>query len=279
MFDSCLVVSDMDGTLLNHHDYSFEAARPLLKQLEKAAIPVIFNTSKTFAELKDWVALLKNRHPFIVENGSAIYIPTGYFSEKFLLDSQPDYSSLEGYQVLLTGIDIQQIRVFIDTFSPAAIDLSSCSLQQAIEITGLTVPEARAAQDRQYSVPLLFDDADQQKAFTHEAKKAGFGILQGGRFLHILGQCDKGHSMQILKKLYEDYYQKKFALVVLGDSPNDLAMLQQADIPVIVQSPSSDLINFSHHSLIKTLTDAPQGWVDGVSAALDKIQIKLVKEK
>ena len=49
-----LVFTDMDGTLLDHHTYSFEAAKPALKALEEKDIPVVPTTSKTFAELQPW---------------------------------------------------------------------------------------------------------------------------------------------------------------------------------------------------------------------------------
>ncbi|MCK4707118.1 MAG: HAD-IIB family hydrolase, partial [Gammaproteobacteria bacterium] len=143
MFDRWLVVSDMDGTLLNHHNYRVKAALSMLQKLESSSIPVIFNTSKTFAELKDWVALLNNRHPFIVENGSAIYIPENYFADKFSANTLSDAKSESGYRIIVTGIEIQSIAEYVKKIAPDAIDLSRCSLQQAVEITGLTESEAR----------------------------------------------------------------------------------------------------------------------------------------
>ncbi len=278
MFDTCLVVSDMDGTLLNHHDYQFKAALPMLERLEDLKIPVIFNTSKTFAELKDWVALLNNRHPFIVENGSAIYIPQNYFPHNFQPEILTGLKYESGYQVLLTGIDIQPIKEFLKSQKPDAIDLTQCSLEQAVEITGLSGSDATAAQNRKFSVPLLFHDALQQQEFSDQAIRAGFGILKGGRFLHVLGRCDKGQSMQVLKSLYEDCYKKKYGIIVLGDSPNDIAMLQQADVPVIVKSPSSASFALDHPATIVTQSEAPEGWVEGIETAFERINITLEQE-
>ena len=270
MFDRWLVISDMDGTLLNHHDYRVDAALPMLQRLESASIPVIFNTSKTFAELRDWVALLNNRHPFIVENGSAIYIPENYFSEHFQAEYLSDARSESGFRILLTGIDIHSISAYVKKLVPDAIDLTQCSLEQAIDITGLTESEARAAQTRQFSVPLMFKDKDRQSAFADQAKQDGFGILKGGRFLHILGLCDKGQSMQQLKQLYELFYHKSYGLIVLGDSPNDQAMLEQADSPVIVKSPSSHSVAINHPDVFYSRSEAPEGWVEGIESALSK---------
>lgn len=275
MFERWLVISDMDGTLLNHHDYQVQAALPMLEQLELAGIPVIFNTSKTFAELKDWVTLLDNKHPFIVENGSAIYIPENYFPYGYKYEILSDVKTESGFRIIVTGIEIQSIKNYLKKIAPDAIDFTQCSLQQAIEVTGLTESESEAAQTRQFSVPLMFTDEIKQQAFAEQAKQDGFGILQGGRFLHVLGLCDKGKSMQLLKRLYGNLYQKSFGLIALGDSPNDLAMLEQADSPVIVKSPSSASIKLENPAAIVTRNEAPEGWVEGVEQALTKNQIKL----
>ena len=47
--------------------------------LEKIGMPVIPVTSKTFSEVLKLKNELNNNHPFITENGSAIYIPKSYF--------------------------------------------------------------------------------------------------------------------------------------------------------------------------------------------------------
>ena len=73
-----LIFTDMDGSLLDHHSYSFKPAVEMLDKLEIQGIPVIPITSKTKAELLPLRKQLNNSHPFIVENGAAIYIPRNY---------------------------------------------------------------------------------------------------------------------------------------------------------------------------------------------------------
>ena len=43
--DRTLVFTDLDGTLLDHETYSFEAARTTLERLEELSVPVVFNTA------------------------------------------------------------------------------------------------------------------------------------------------------------------------------------------------------------------------------------------
>lgn len=49
-----LVSTDLDGTLLDHHTYSWHAALPALQKCSELAIPVVLNTSKTLAEV-EWL--------------------------------------------------------------------------------------------------------------------------------------------------------------------------------------------------------------------------------
>jgi mannosyl-3-phosphoglycerate phosphatase len=64
-----LIFTDLDGTLLDHHSYSFSAALPALQRLRRFNIPLIPVTSKTLAELAPLMRELDNPHPCIAENG------------------------------------------------------------------------------------------------------------------------------------------------------------------------------------------------------------------
>lgn len=77
-----LVFTDLDGSLLDHHNYSYRDALPQLRALERLQIPVIPATSKTRSEISQLRDELANEHPFITENGAAVLIPVGYFAER-----------------------------------------------------------------------------------------------------------------------------------------------------------------------------------------------------
>ncbi len=271
MIDQLLIISDMDGTILNHHDYSYEAVLAQLAELEQQQIPLILNTSKTFAELKSWIGKLNIKHPSIVENGSAIFIPQGYFSDTVLKGQWVD-NSFAGYQVIVLGESIVTLAAFLSQHKPAAIDFSSCSVDEAIQLTGLNPQQAAEAQNRQYSIPLSFDNVEQEQEFSELARQHGFATLKGGRFLHLLGKTDKGLASQRLKQFYEAENKARYGVIALGDSPNDTAMLTQSDIAVVVNSPSSENLKPSTNELIRTQQQAPQGWNEGVQLALELIE-------
>ena len=75
-----LIFTDLDGTLLDHYTYLWEDAIPALEKLFLFDIPVILCTSKTKDESVYFRGQIGLDHPFIVENGAAIYSPLGYFA-------------------------------------------------------------------------------------------------------------------------------------------------------------------------------------------------------
>jgi mannosyl-3-phosphoglycerate phosphatase len=195
MLKNVLVFSDLDGTLLDHHTYSFAPALPMLQKLHSANIPVIPNTSKTFAELAELRQQIGLDGPFIVENGSAIYIPMLYFKV------QPeDTKSRNGYWVKeftkprkhwLTLIEKLKGR-FIGEFN----HFFNMSNQEIIAATGLSEKEARLAATREYGEPILWLGSDKTKTeFVQAVEILGASTLQGGRFLHLSGECDKGKAL------------------------------------------------------------------------------------
>lgn len=62
-----LILTDLDGSLLDADTYGYEAARPALKSLRDRGIPLIFCSSKTFAEVEPIRHEMENTVPFIVE--------------------------------------------------------------------------------------------------------------------------------------------------------------------------------------------------------------------
>jgi len=70
-----IIFTDLDGSLLDHSSYSFEPALESLLRIKELGIPLILCSSKTKAEMELYSERLQIKHPFIAENGSAIYFP------------------------------------------------------------------------------------------------------------------------------------------------------------------------------------------------------------
>ena len=264
-----LVVTDLDGTLLDHYSYSFDKAREALSRLQSLGIPLIPNTSKTSAELRPLRQQLGTNDPFIVENGSAIFLPRDRFpippgGSAF----SQDYYLVElgmGYKEIIDRLTPLKGRFSFNGFS----DMQSNEVQQ---LTGLEEDQVKRAMKRRFSEPLLWEDSESaREEFIAELDQAGLHTLQGGRFLHVLGNTDKGQALNRLRTIYEQLFSLSFTVIALGDSGNDVAMLEAADWPVIIRSPSHELPELQCDEPI-TLSEhnGPEGWNECIVALVDK---------
>jgi len=270
MHQHLLIYTDLDGSLLDHHSYSYAAAVPALKQLEKNKIPIIPATSKTYEELLPLRVELNNQHPFIVENGAAIYVPKGYFRteppthhlvssyEKSEFNCYVFSKCRETWQSLLQHLS----RFFPDEFITFA-QLGTSGIQSS---TGLSSTGAEKANSREFSEPLIWKSTEQRKqAFIAMLIEAGANVLQGGRFLNVTGNCDKGQALKWLSEYYKkDQKNEELISIAAGDSQNDVAMLEAANKAIIIRSPVAPSPLIRNPNQYQTQATGPEGWSEGI---------------
>jgi mannosyl-3-phosphoglycerate phosphatase len=262
MLSNPLVFTDLDGTLLDHHTYSFAAAKPMLTKLKNQRIPIIPNTSKTYAELTAIRQELGLNDPFIVENGAAVYLPIGYFPQ------QPSGTQIKnGFWVKEFSADRQRWIHILESLKPSFAGqfdhFSNMSTQQIIDCTGLSQQQAKLAATREFGEPVLWLGDEQRKiAFIQQLQKLGATPLQGGRFLHVSGKCDKGLALSWLRQEYISQQQLlECHAVALGDGQNDIAMLEAADIAVRILSPVNEPPKLARQHKVHTSKEyGPEGW-------------------
>jgi len=245
-----IVVTDLDGTLLDHHTYSYEPARPLLEKLRECGIAVIANTSKTRAEWLHMADEIGICDPFVVENGSAIYFPDGecvVFGEK----------RKRILEILKDLRDKYRFESYADW-----------DVAGVMEKTGLDQDSATRSADREFSEPLFWLGTEEEKsAFCEEIHSLGLNTLQGGRFLHVLGQTDKGKAVELLR----ERFPTDTKIIALGDGPNDIAMLKAADIGIVIATPTWRVLEFeSDNRIIRSESEGPLGWVETLSPLIEE---------
>lgn len=259
-----IISTDLDGTLLDHNTYKYHKAAPALEYCDDMQIPIIFNTSKTFSETEKLRKQLNNNHPFIIENGAAVYIPKEYF-ELPETSSVPRFDAGE-YWVYKFGINRSEILSRLTTFAASHPysykGFKSTTTRDLSRDTGLTLEQASAAKERQFSEPVAWlDKKDKLNEFSQHLKLFGLNCIQGGRYSHVIGQTNKAKPVLFLKELYEQKHNTVQTLISLGDSPNDREMLECADIAVVIESPShQDPILTTHPHLIRSRFQGPKGW-------------------
>ncbi|HDL19076.1 MAG TPA: HAD-IIB family hydrolase [Bacteroidetes bacterium] len=268
-----LIFTDLDGTLLDHYTYSWQEAEEALQQLFFLSVPLIFCTSKTKDESIAIRGELGVDHPFIVENGAAIYSPLGYFENAIF--NRTDC----GYEVKQFGVPYIKLCSFLtDCKKNLHIrlqgfgDLSTGEIQ---ELTGLSFYQAELSRRRNYSEPFRFPDEDSEKRLPELEKAAAernLKITKGGRFFHLSGPHDKGLAVRSLIDFYRGNEPGDWISVGIGDSLNDLAMLQNVQIPCLVKNAKNRYnVGITRQLSPKLAGDTgPAGW--------NKIVLQILRE-
>jgi len=84
---------------------------------------------------------------------------------------------------------------------------------------------------------------------------------KGGRFYHVIGLFDKGQAIDKSRGFFEQKYpNKEIVTIGLGDSPNDLPMLETVDIAIVVKSGRSAEMKLNNTNAIFSTQEGPAGW-------------------
>jgi mannosyl-3-phosphoglycerate phosphatase len=267
-----VIFSDLDGCLLDRQTYSFEPAQAALRLIKEKKIPLVLVSSKTRVEMEGYRRRLKNDHPFVSENGGAIFIPKGYFSFQF--SHEREWGK---YLVLELGTFYPQIiraLEFIKKETGIRIrGFHDLSEEDLVFLSGLTREEAAWAKKREYDEPFLIEGGEKEiKIVQEKIRQRGLNYVWGGRFHHILGKNDKGKAAQILKDLYKKEFSS-IQTVGIGDSLNDLPMLSAVDHPIFLKG-EEDLSEISPVKNLALLEETgPQTWNKAILSVLRELKI------
>ncbi|MEB3321779.1 MAG: HAD-IIB family hydrolase [Synechococcaceae cyanobacterium] len=222
------VVSDLDGTLLDHR-YDWSPAAGTLERLRQRGIPVIPCTSKTAWEVRRFRRAAGLCDPFIVENGGAV-LGEEAGGEWRLVLGRPAGELQDALAGIAAAIG-RPLRALAD-----------CSPAEVTALTGLRGEEARRAREREWSVPFLLPCGTAEAAARADwgpllgaAAARGLKVVLGNRMAHLIDAAtDKGRALDALRARCAAPGTRVLAL---GDSPNDEALLEAADVAVVVPGP------------------------------------------
>ena len=276
-----IIFTDLDGTLLDHSTYSYDAARPALTKAKETNTPIIPVTSKTFAEneaiLKE-IGLWKSA-PVVVENGGAIYIPKNYFSFD-VNEELPHFAkaSWDDFYEIKLGKPYEEVRAIMKEAAETAGleiraigDMSAEEFQR--EVNFETIEEAHRAQEREYQegFKILVPKEQMKEAqakIKAEIEKRGFFMSIGGRFCQIMGSKSKIRSVEILTQLL----RKKFGdihTIGLGDAQADIEFCEHCDEGFIVKNPKKTVGAEVESDKIHLIEEeGPTGWNKAVLEVL-----------
>jgi mannosyl-3-phosphoglycerate phosphatase len=248
-----MILTDLDGTLLDALTFTFEPARPMLRRLLEADVPIVPVTSKTFAEVRPLADSLGIDGPVVVESGGGIARRVG-----------------SSWRVEACGVPWKELRdavPLIERKAEARLSLySNMRLNEAAARSGLTGKALARSMQRQFDEPFLLEEGSIENV-ERAARSVGLRVHSGGRFHHLCGRNGKGDAARRVRDEIAAARGGDPLVLGLGDSPMDADFLTLADVPVIVPRPDGT----PHPALVKSIPAAriapapgPRGWAKAV---------------
>lgn len=263
-----IVFSDLDGTLLDHNDYSWEAARPALTALKGRGASLILCSSKTRAEMSGLWSLLGLRDPFICENGGGIFLPRDHP----LACEEGWKPAGAGWRVRPLGMPITELREALGPINRrfGAKGFAELSDEEVAALTGLGLADADRARQREFNEPVLLPENADAQSWAQQVRAAGLQVTRGGRFWHVLGGGDKGKAVGAVLELF-GRRDPDLRSAALGDAPNDEPMLARVDTPILVARPDGSHADLDLPGLIRRPEPGPAGWNAAVLELLERL--------
>ena len=287
--------TDIDGTLvdINTAEYGKETDK-LIRLIKERNIPLILTSAKTRLEQNKIREDLGISDPFIVENGGAIVIPKGYFPDYALRDIKYPLREIQetkngardvNHEIVVEfGKPADYIRAKLSDirkkYSINFRGVADISVEKLSNLALISREQAKRMAQRNYGETILQIQSEDIARFIKYVQEDGMKVIHGGRFFDVTVGTDKGIAVGILKKLFKDKFHNNVTFFGIGDSTNDIPMLNLMDIPILVQRQDSSWVDdgeikmknavdssrssISSNKLIKVEGIGPNGWENAI---------------
>jgi len=246
-----LVATDLDGSLLDEEGYSWAEAREALAALAARGVPLVLASSKTRAEMEPIRRALGLVSPLIVENGGALVIPEEGLGRaatreraRALVREAPGAKLEDGAVVLVLGTPraalVRELAALAAETGASVRGFAQLGAGDVARLTGLPPASAVQALAREYDEPFVLEDEGLEGRIAEAAGRRRLRVSRGGRFFHLTGPTDKGQAFRVLVGLLEAAGER-IRTIALGDSPNDLPLLQAVERPILIPRPGGRL--------------------------------------
>jgi mannosyl-3-phosphoglycerate phosphatase len=295
--------------------------RKLIDLLKEKNIPLILTSAKTRLEQNKIRKDLGLSDPYIVENGGAVVIPQGYFSDSSLRDIEYPLREMEDAEnegaspndekrrnldgsehsetiqdsrtqtskktskviVMELGESADSIRAKLSyirkKYNINFKGVADFSIEELSNLVSISKEQAKRMAQRNYGETILQIQRNDFSRFFKYVKAEGMKVIYGGRFFDVTIGTDKGLAVGHLKRLFNNKFHNDVTFFGIGDSTNDVPMLNQMDVPMLVQRPNGSWLN-NEEMKMKTGSDSvaidiariikiegigPNGWENAVN--------------
>lgn len=267
-----IIFSDLDGSFLNEDNFTYGNNVELVKKLLREDNFIVFNSSKTYIEIKEFLEDINIDLPFICENGGGIYAPKDIFPknhryrDRFCIINESDRIKNNN------KFDFEEIKKI---FSNKVIFLKDLSVGEQIKLSGLDKKKLLSAMNREFTEIVIMNSCENiQKDFITYLNIRNLNISKGGRFHHISSKFNKGQAMLRLVNEFKKYYSNiEYITIAIGDSNNDLEMLNAADFSCLIKNRSNNELvkQIDCSNLYISKNSAPYAWEEYIENYLVKI--------
>lgn len=212
-----LVLTDLDGTLLETDGSICPEARQALDRCRDVGVAVCPVTSKTPDELASITQAFGLSTPAGFENGAGVRLPDGQLELTSAAVPVAVLREVVGHLRRSTGMAIDSIE-----------DLDDDALASLTQLPRALLPLVRR---RHATLPLVVPAAADGLLRAALPDPGRLRLVRGNRFLHLQGSHTKADAVDRLVALAG---HPAGAVVTCGDSPNDLELLERGDVAVIV---------------------------------------------
>lgn len=218
-----------------------------LRTLDQQGIVVVFFSSRTRAELELVQEQLGVRHPFVSENGGAVFIRRGYWSPVDLDNAL----EIAGFQALVYGLAyvdvVAALRRVAQRTGVRIVGFSDMSVSEVAAEFRLSSLQAQLAKLRDYEEPFRIQDEDVASAprLWRALAAEGFHCRMTGRFTYAGQNADPGDMVSELLRLYR--MRGPIVSIGIGDPRHDRSLLRRTDRVLTLQ-----------------ITDGPAAWTQAI---------------
>ncbi len=270
-----VVFSSFDEVLDDSDRSPSDAVAGVLRHLTDEEIPLVFHSSKTRAQLESIYQTIGLRHPFIAENGGAVFIPRDYFGLEI-----PNARHVSGFSALECGRPyahvVEALHYVAQRLGIKIVGFSDMSIEEVAIDCGLSLLQARLAKLREYDEPFRIPaaPAGARQQLVRALRAANFGCSTHGRYQHVGAAVEPAMAVNLLCVLFRRTGGLPLTIGI-GDNMNDAGWLHRMDIPLIVSGANAS----NNHRLLRevpkaklTAANGVRGWADSLVATLDAVR-------
>lgn len=260
-----IIFTGLDDILLPMAENSYEQIAVTVTKLQQNNIPLIPITKHTRAEVEVLARKIGLTAPFVVEQGSGVFIPQDNHDFRVL-----ETETINGYCLHQLGCSYTEARAALKAVQEEIGkilrgfgDLEEGNIQTIMDVSSSA---AKRAKSREFSEYFLTPSRLEIKKLQTVAQEYGFKIVPEGKLSLVVGSgADQKRAITWLEENYQISGGEQVTTIGLGTIKHDLALLEAVDVPIVIPT---------HHGVDSSLLDrewqiasdvGSPGWINAIA--------------